>query len=357
MSIKVLVVDDSAFMREKIKKLLQADPEIEVVGVAVDGEDALKKVEFYKPQVITLDLRMPRMDGLAFLTTLMKTSPLPVVLVSSWAREGTEETLKALELGAVDFVTKPGFGPTEELWQIGEELREKVKAAARVRVDKIKGLPEKEISKVPPALARSDLKILVMGASTGGPRAFQFILTHLAADFPLGILIAQHMPKEFMEIFAARLNNMSPLRVKLAEEDDHIQPGTVLVAPGGMQTRLVKKKDPRGRESIRVQLSRENNLYQPSIDEMFFSVAETYGDQAIGVLLTGMGADGARGLQRLREKGSLTIAESPETCVIYGMPKVAVELGAVEHLLPLTEIPDQICFLISGQKCSAMKKH
>lgn len=356
MAVRVLVVDDSAFMRQTIKKILQTDPEIEVAGVAVDGEDALKKVEFYHPQVITLDLRMPRMDGLAFLTSLMKTSPLPVVLVSSWAREGTEETLKALELGAVDFITKPGIGPTDELWQIEKELQEKVKAAARIRIDKIRVLPKKKISVVSPVLARSHLQVLVMGASTGGPRAFQFILTHLPADFPLGVLIAQHMPREFVDIFAARLNGMSHLRVKKAEEDDVILPGTVLVAPGGLQTRVVKEKGPRGRENVRINLSKEKNLYQPSIDEMFFSVAEAFGNQAIGVLLTGMGADGARGLQSLREKGSLTIAESPETCVIYGMPKVAVELGAVEHLLPLTEIPDRICTFISKQDLSAKNR-
>lgn len=356
MSIKVLVVDDSAFMRQTIKSILQADPEIEVVGVAVDGEDALKKVDFYKPQVITLDLRMPRMDGLDFLNKLMKTAPVPVVLVSSWAREGTEETLKALELGAVDFVTKPSTEPSEEIWQIGEELREKVKAAAQVRVEKIRDLPAKKIATVSPTLERSHLKILAMGASTGGPRAFHYILTHLSADFPLGILIAQHMPREFMSIFAARLNGLSQLRVKIAEEGDLIYPGTVLVAPGGLQTRLVKQEEPDGSESIRVHLTRGKHIYKPSIDEMFFSVAETYGDQAIGVLLTGMGADGARGLQRLREKGALTIAESPETCVIYGMPKAAVELDAVDYLLPLTEIPDKICLLISGQKCSAMKR-
>ena len=355
MSIKVLVVDDSAFMRQTIKRILQADPEIEVVGVAVDGEDALKKVGFYKPQGITLDLRMPRMDGLALLTALKKTSPLPVVLVSSWAQEGTEETLRALEFGAVDFVTKPSSEPTEELWQIGDELREKVKAAAHVRVDIIQDLPEKGIATVSPTLERSHLKILAMGASTGGPRAFQFILTHLSADFPLGILIAQHMPSEFMEIFAARLNGMSQLRVKIAEEDDFIYPGMVLVAPGGLQTRLVIKKAPDGHESVRVHLAREYNVYQPSIDEMFFSVAETYGDQAIGVLLTGMGADGARGLQRLREKGGLTIAESSETCVIYGMPKAARELDAVDYLLPLTEIPDRICTLLSEQNFPAKK--
>jgi two-component system chemotaxis response regulator CheB len=356
MSIKVLVVDDSAFMRQTIKSILEADPELKVVGVAVDGEDALKKIGFYKPQVITLDLRMPRMDGLAFLTALKKTSPLPVVLVSSWAQEGTEETLKALELGAVDFVTKPSSEPSEEIWQIAGELREKVKAVANVLVDKIQDLPEKEIATVSPTLERSHLQILAMGASTGGPRAFQYILTHLSADFPLGVLLAQHMPSEFMGIFASRLNGMSQLRVKLAEEGDVIYPGMVLVAPGGLQTRLVKKKDAHGNDSIRVHLTREKNLYQPSIDEMFFSVAETYGNQAIGVLLTGMGADGARGLQRLREKGGLTIAESPETCVIYGMPKAAHDLGAVDYLLPLTEIPDRICTLISEQNFSGKAK-
>ena len=227
MSIKVLVVDDSAFMRQTIKRILQADPEIEVVGVAVDGEDALKKVEFFKPQVITLDLRMPRMDGLAFLTALMRTSPLPVVLVSSWAQEGTEETLRALEFGAVDFVTKPSSEPTEELWQIGDELREKVKAAAHVRVDIIQDLPEKGIATVSPTLERSHLNFM-MGASTGGPRASLYP-DPFVSRFSLGILIAQHMPREFMSILPPASG--SQLRVKIAEEGDLIYPGTVLVAP------------------------------------------------------------------------------------------------------------------------------
>lgn len=345
MSIKVLVIDDSAFMRQVLKEILETDPDIEVVAVAMDGEDALKKIEFYPPQVITLDLKMPRMDGLAFLSQIMKKNPLPVVIVSSWAREDSEETLQALELGAVDFVTKPGAKPTTDLWQIKEILREKVKAAARVRVDRIRELPKKEIPVVSTVLEGSYAQILAMGASTGGPRAFQFILTHLPPDFPLGVVVVQHMPREFIDIFASRLNNMGPLRVKKAEEEDYIVPGTVLVAPGGLQMRVAGGKD----DTVQVRISREERLYRPSIDEMFFSVADTFKDRAIGVLLSGMGADGARGLQQLRKAGAHTIAESPETCVIYGMPKEAVKLDAVESLLPLTEIPDYICRLISGQ--------
>lgn len=352
MAIKVMVVDDSAFMRQVLKEILETDPDLEVVAVATDGEDALKKMEFYPPQVITLDLEMPRMDGLSFLSHLMKKNPLPVVIVSSWARGDSEETLKALELGAVDFVTKPGPRPTADIWQIKEILREKVKAAARVRVDRIRELPKKEIPVVPAVLEENHPQILALGASTGGPRALQFILTHLPPDFPLGVVIAQHMPKEFIDIFAARLNNMGPLRVKKAEEEDYVLPGTVLVAPGGLQMRVARGKN----ELVQVRLSEEERLYRPSVDELFFSVAETYQNRAIGVLLSGMGADGARGLLRLREAGSRTIAESPETCVIYGMPKEAVKLGAVEFLLPLTEIPDFICRLISGRVCSTQMK-
>ncbi len=344
LAITVLVVDDSAFMRQLIKQMLESDQEIQVVGVATDGVDALKKVDFFQPQVITLDLEMPRMDGLLFLAELMKKQPLPVVVVSSLAVEGGEKTFKALELGAVDFITKPVSKPSKDLWQIQDELIQKVRAAAQVRPELIKKLPSS--TGVESAFFSEEFTtgIVAIGASTGGPRALHYILANLPADFPWGIIIAQHMPREFVSGFASRLNSLSPLTVKVAEGGEEILPGRVLVAPPGLQTGVVK----RGNKAI-IKLEKSDALYRPSVDYLFSSVADTYKDQSIGALLTGMGADGAYGLKIMREAGSITIAEAEETCVIYGMPRAAVEIGAVIYKLPFTEIPDRICSLVKNE--------
>lgn len=344
MAITVLVVDDSAFTRQLIKKIIESDPEMKVVGVASDGEDALKKIEFYQPQVITLDLLMPQMDGHTFLSHLMATDPRPVVVISSWTTEEAEATYKALELGAVDFVTKPTLQPSEDLWELRETIIQKVKAAASVLPKKIEAIaiPKKEIVfKCPEG---SPFEILGIGASTGGPRAIQFILTHLPPDFPLGILIAQHMPAEFLEIFSARLNSMGRFRVKLAEDREPVTPGKVLIAPYGLQTGVVR----RGKE-IRIKLYKDDSLYRPSVDYLFSSLAETFGRKAISILLTGMGADGAKGLKQLYDLGAKTIVEAEESCVIYGMPRAAVELGVAQFITPLLDIPNLICDLVTNQ--------
>ncbi len=342
MAITVLVVDDSAFMRQLIKQMLESDPEIKVVAVATDGIDALNKIEFYRPQVVTLDLEMPRMDGLTMLAELMRKHPLPVVVVSSVAVEGGEQTLQALELGAVDFVTKPVAKPSLELWQIQDELVLKVKAAAEVRPELIKQLPvpqpvpEKVFAEVP------STGIVAIGASTGGPRALRYLLSQIPADFPWGIVIAQHIPVEFNRSFASRLGALTSLSVKVATENDEIRPGQVLVAPSGLQTGLVRED---GR--IRIKLTQSDAIYRPSVDYLFKSVAEVYKENAVGVLLTGMGADGAHGLKLIKEAGGITIAEAASTCVIYGMPRVAVEIGAVRYQLPLSEIPQRLSTVLA----------
>ncbi|HHU51056.1 MAG TPA: chemotaxis response regulator protein-glutamate methylesterase [Firmicutes bacterium] len=350
MSITVLVVDDSAFMRQLIKKILETDPEIKVVGVASNGEDALKKVDFYNPQVITLDLEMPQMDGLTCLKRLMMEDPRPVVIISSWAKEGAEETLKALELGAVDFITKPGITSPEDFWELKDEIIQKVKNASLAHPERANVITQKksstQIIKVRKAasahLKTNNPKVVCIGASTGGPRALQYILTHLPADFPLPILIAQHMPEDFIGIFAARLNNLVPIEIKVAEEGDLLVPGRVLIAPSALQTSLVKK----GNE-VQIKLTKESTIYRPSIDHLFFSVGKVFKGDAISVLLTGMGADGAKGLKELRSLGARTIAEAEETCVIYGMPRVAVEMEAVEYIYPLDRIPGLLCSLVN----------
>lgn len=334
MAITVLVVDDSAFMRQLIKQMLESDPAIKVVAVARDGLDGLNKIEFFRPQVVTLDLEMPRMDGLTMLAEVMRRHPLPVVIVSSLAVEGGELTLQALELGAVDFVTKPAARPSQELWQIQDELVLKVKAAAQVRPELLKQLP---VTKPVPEKVFTDVSssgIVAVGASTGGPRALRYLLSQIPADFPWGMLIAQHIPVEFTRSFASRLGALSSLKVKVAEENDEILPGQVLVAPSGLQTGVVKEDG-----KVRIKLVQSDAIYRPSVDYLFESVAAVYKENTVGVLLTGMGADGAYGLKVIKEAGGITIAEAETSCVIYGMPRVAAEIGAVRYQLPLSEIP------------------
>lgn len=334
MAITVLVVDDSAFMRQLIKQMLESDPAIKVVAVARDGLDGLNKIEFFRPQVVTLDLEMPRMDGLTMLAEVMRRHPLPVVIVSSLAVEGGELTLQALELGAVDFVTKPVARPSQELWQIQDELVLKVKAAAQVRPELLKQLP---VTKPVPEKVFTDVSssgIVAVGASTGGPRALRYLLSQIPADFPWGMLIAQHIPVEFTRSFASRLGALSSLKVKVAEENDEILPGQVLVAPSGLQTGVVKEDG-----KVRIKLAQSDAIYRPSVDYLFESVAAVYKENTVGVLLTGMGADGAYGLKVIKEAGGITIAEAETSCVIYGMPRVAAEIGAVRYQLPLSEIP------------------
>ena len=325
--------------------MLESDSEIKVVGVATDGIDALNKIKLYQPQVVTLDLEMPRMDGLSFLAELMRKSPLPVVVVSSLAVEGGEATFQALELGAVDFVTKPEAKPSQSLWRIQDELVLKVKAAAGVSPEVIRQLPTALPIAKKGFVEKFDTGIVAIGASTGGPRALRYILAHLPADFPWGIIIAQHIPADFMKSFAARLDALSPLTVKVAKEGAEIRPGQVLLAPSGLQTGVVNKAG-----KLLIRLEKSDALYRPSVDYLFSAVAGVCKNHSVGVLLTGMGADGAYGLKVMQEAGGITIAESVETCVIYGMPRVAVEMGAVKYQLPLPEIPDCLTTVLNGYR-------
>lgn len=346
-NIKVMVVDDSAFMRQVISKMLEKDPDIQVVGIATDGLDALNKVEIFQPDIITLDIEMPKMDGLTCLAKLMETRPLPVVMVSSWAVEGGERTLKALELGAVDFVTKPSGEPSDDLWEIEAQLIEKVKAAAKAKIERLaEPLPAVKpgtnvrFSRRPPlGLPR----LLAIGASTGGPRAIQSILTSLPSNLPVGIVIGQHMPKDFTKVFAGRLNSLCALQIREAQTGDEVKPGQVLIAPSGHQLaiQLVGSK-------FVAEVTDVSSIYKPSIDFLFQSLTTVTGGETVAVLLTGMGGDGARGLKALRDLGARTIVESEESCVVYGMPRVAWEMGAGEFSLPLDRIPAAILDLLRG---------
>lgn len=351
--IRVLVVDDSAFMRQVITKMLERDAEIQVVGFATDGMDALQKLNALKPDVLTMDLEMPRMDGLTCLAKVMATDPHPVVIVSSWAVQGAEPTLRALELGAVDFVTKPSAEPTDKMWDLEYQLIRKVKAAAQVSVARL--LPLKPAA--PPVRARVEHalprtfqapQILAMGASTGGPRALQTILTSFPADFPIGIVIAQHMPKDFTRIFAQRLDSICQIQVKEAQTGDEVRPGVALVAPSGHQMEIHRNYD-----RLEVGIHDTPSIFRPSVDMMMESLVAATGSRTLAVLLTGMGSDGAKGMKLLRDLGAHTITEAEESCIVYGMPRAAVALGASEYSLPLQMIPNAILRLVQGTSSAA----
>ncbi len=325
-------------MRQVISHMLESDPEIAVVGVARDGEDALRKLDKLNPDVLTLDLEMPKMDGLACLARIMSEKPKPVVVVSSWAAAGAEQTIRALELGAVDFVTKPVAMPSEAMWDIARDLLTKVKTAASAHlVQTVEKIPEREL---PAECQRpaADAAICCLAASTGGPKALQSIVTRLRPGFPMGVLLVQHMPPGFTGVFANRLSELTGLRIREAQDGQFLRRGQIAIAPSGYQTTVMG--DPSCLQ-LRVQTT-PSAVYRPSADVTFSSIAKTCGPRAIGVLLTGMGQDGARGLLAMRNEGARTIAESAETCVVFGMPRIAAEIGAADLILPLWQIPEAI---------------
>ncbi|MGE5528409.1 MAG: protein-glutamate methylesterase/protein-glutamine glutaminase [Patescibacteria group bacterium] len=340
--VRVLVVDDSAFMRQVISRMLEKDPGLCVVGTARDGLDGLAKLAKFAPDVVTLDLEMPRMDGLTFLAEAMGRKAVPVIIVSSWAKAGAQQTLRALELGAVDFVTKPVAVPSEAMWDIAPELVAKIKAAALARLPvgpAAEPAARRSVVAVPQAAARA--AICCIAASTGGPRGLQSIVSRLPAGFPAGVLLVQHLPVGFSRAFADRLGETAALPVKEAADGDELVPGRVYVAPAGMQTRVAGAE---GRLYLEVG-TEPASIFRPSADVTFGSIAESCGAGALGILLSGMGQDGARGLLALRERGARTVAEAEETCIIYGMPRAAVELGAAEFILPLWQIPEAVVSL------------
>jgi two-component system chemotaxis response regulator CheB len=334
--IRVLIVDDSALVRRLLTEALSRDPEIEVVGVAQDPYIAKDKINQLKPDVLTLDVEMPRMHGLTFLKLLLEQRPMPVVMVSSLTEQGADTTLQALDLGAVDFVTKPKLDMIQGLSVLMPELVSKVKAAARARVKKRSGEVQRVAQARPVArLGVTTYKILAIGASTGGTEALRDVLASFPPDCP-GTVIVQHMPEKFTSAFARRCNEASQIEVLEAKDGDRVIPGRALIAPGDHHMQLVR----RGAEySVRITQAERVNLHRPSVDVLFESVAEAAGANAVGVILTGMGDDGARGLLRMREAGAYTIAQDQETCVVFGMPREAIARGAAVHVLPLDAIP------------------
>ena len=335
--VRVLVVDDSALMRKLIPQILEHDPSIEVVGTAMDGNFGLKKIEELKPHVITLDLEMPGLNGIDTLKEIMRRWRLPVIVVSSHSTAGASITLKALGLGAFDFVAKPQ-DVSARMPEIAAELIGKIKAAAESKNVRQPTLVGTRVEKRPSGPA-APTKIVALGVSTGGPHALEFVLSQLPAEFPGSILIVQHMPDGFTEMFAKRLDECCAIRVKEAQSGDLLLAGRALVCPGNRHLRV--KKLPLGNVAVLADEPRVNG-HRPSVDVLFRSVAEEFGPESVAVLMTGMGEDGAAGLGAVRGAGGMTIAQSEASCVVYGMPKAAIERGFALRVVDLEQLANTL---------------
>lgn len=344
--VKVLIVDDSAFMRNALTNMLSSDPEIKIVGTARDGLEAIDKIGSLKPDIVTMDVEMPRMDGISALKRIMETDPVPVIMVSSITTEGAKTTLDALDLGAVDFIPKNLSQLSINIVNIKELLIDKVKQIARRGPMKKRIRPagdrKVDIQRVIPVRTTGERRVVLVsiGTSTGGPKALQEIIPKLPKEFPVPIIIAQHMPPNFTRPFAERLNHISQITVKEAEEGEAIKPGVVYIAPGRGHMRV---KRVRGIETvITVSDNKEDYIYRPSVDALMFSVAELFPGRALGVILTGMGNDGAKGMIALKKTGGRIFAQDEDSCVVYGMPKAVVEAGIADKVLALEEIAGEI---------------
>ncbi|GGH10947.1 protein-glutamate methylesterase/protein-glutamine glutaminase [Silvibacterium dinghuense] len=345
---KVLIVDDSALMRQILTQILSSDPDIEVIGVASDPYVAREKIKALHPDVLTLDVEMPRMDGLTFLEKLMRGHPMPVVMISTLTEKGADVTLRALSLGAIDYVAKPKLDVSAGTLQQSEEIITRVKAAARARV-RIRQtpapLPVSLTAKSTPQFTATH-KVVAIGASTGGTEALREVLTVLPADFP-GIVIVQHMPEAYTQQFAARLNSLCRIRVKEAEDRDRILPGHALIAPGGHHMAVIRKGMEYG---VHVYRGERVNRHLPSVDVLFSSCARELGRNVLGVMLTGMGGDGARGMLEMKQSGAFNMAQDEATSVVFGMPNEAIKLGGVDEVLPLERIPLALLQRLSSDK-------
>ena len=352
--VKVLIVDDSALVRQSLEKILSSDPTIEVIGMAADPFEAAKKIRTEVPDVITLDVEMPRMDGITFLQKIMNQHPIPVVMCSSLVEKGCETTLKALQYGAVEIIEKPKIGIKRFLEESRITICDSVKAAAQVDA---KSLPKKSLtvtkkltadaviaSPSGKAMARTTERIAVVGASTGGTEALRIFLEAFPVDSP-GIVIVQHMPENFTKAFAKRINDLCNIEVKEAADGDRVLRGVALIAPGNRH--LILKRSG-AQYFVEVKDGPLVCRHRPSVDVLFRSAARYAGTNAVGVLLTGMGDDGARGLLEMKQSGAYTVAQDEASCVVFGMPKEAIKLGAVDKIMPLEAIAGSVL-----RKCAA----
>jgi two-component system, chemotaxis family, protein-glutamate methylesterase/glutaminase len=349
--VRVLVVDDSALMRKLIPQILERDNSIEVVGTAMDGAFGLKKIEELKPQVVTLDLEMPRMDGMETLRQITRRHKLPVIVVSAHSTDGASATFKALALGAFDFVAKPADAVSSHMDNIAADLISKIKVASKSQLLP----PPQAVMFEPPPLAtkpayrpkKEPTKVVAIGISTGGPNALQYALAQLPGNFPGSIVVVQHMPEGFTEMFARRLNECCAIDVKEAQSGDLLIAGRALICPGNRHIKV--RRMPMGNIAV---LSDDDpvNGHRPSVDVLFRSVASEFGGRGIGVLMTGMGDDGAYGLGLLKSAGALTIAQSEDSCVVYGMPKAAIERGYATRVVPLDMLANTLTIQCSPQR-------
>lgn len=341
MPVKVLVVDDSAVVRQILSQELARDKDIDIVGTAPDPYVARDKIVYLQPDVITLDIEMPRMDGITFLKKLMRHFPLPVIVVSSLTAKGGELAMEALEAGAVDVMCKPGASYT--VGDMSVELIDKIKAAAKVDIKRRASIiaENPERSEAVSALTRTTNKVVAIGSSTGGTQALQVVLTRMPPNSP-GIVIVQHMPEHFTRSFANRLNELCTIEVKEAEDNDSVVPGKALIAPGNKHMLLRRSG---ARYYVQVKDGPLVCRHRPSVEVLFNSVAKIAGRNAVGVMLTGMGGDGSKAMLEMKKAGAINIAQDEASCVVFGMPKEAIKLGAVDYIEPLNRITEKVLAL------------
>lgn len=354
-TIRVLVVDDSAFMRKTISAILNEAEDLEVVATARDGLDAVKKVTDYRPDVITLDIEMPRLEGLQTLGYIMSECPTPVVMVSAYTESGAETTMKALEYGAVDFVCKPSGPISLDLEKVAQELVSKVRLAAQVDVTRLKFLEVERLqSGVGSAQARvAGRQVVVIASSTGGPRALYDIIPNLPADLPAAVLVVQHMSQGFTKMLADRMDRVSRLRIKEAEDGEPVLAGHAYFAPGNYHMGVESEA---GREIIRLNQAPPRNSVRPSADVTLESVVKLYGANSLAVILTGMGHDGTAGARLLKQAGGRVLVQDEASCVVFGMPGSVLDAGLADAVLPLNAIPEHIVREVQSGRTSSSPK-
>jgi len=366
--VRLLIVDDSVFTRATLKKILSRDPGIEIVDEARDGREGILKLQQHKPDVVTMDVEMPVMNGLQALEEIMRLQPTPVIVLSSVTTTGARLTMNAFELGAADVVAKPSGKSGDGLAELTQDLIMKIKAAAEIDPRRLRGSFPRPASiagglagtarraeaagsgaRVPGATPRQRVELVAIGTSTGGPRALQMVLQELPADLPVPVVVAQHMPNGFTELLAKRLDGICPLAIREVEDGEVLKNGTVYIAQSGKQIQVTKKGT-----SYVAQIGDEmpiKTLYKPSVDIMFLSLAKGAPPNAVlGVVMTGMGADGLRGAKEMKNKGSFLIAESEQTCIVYGMPRVIVEAGLADRVEDLPNIARAIMECVNANK-------
>lgn len=339
--LRVLVIDDSAYVRKVVREILSRSPFLEVVGAARDGREALELVERLDPDVITCDLTMPELDGVGFVREQMQRKPVPIIIMSV-AKETAEAALTALDAGAIDFVQKPTALASEKIFEVSNELIDKVKAAGNISLKRLPKSAEKAPAVEPePAIAGThSVDVVVLGISTGGPQALKRLIPQLPSDFPVPVVMVMHMPVGYTEMYAAKLNEMSNLEVREAAEGDEIKPGRVFLAPAGRHLSLKRKAS--GKVVVHLDARPFSMLHRPSVDVLFQSAAEVYRNRVLGIVMTGMGSDGKQGAAWIKSQGGLVFTEAESSCVVYGMPGVVVEAGLSDKSVALEDMAHAI---------------